>query len=265
VKGISAFVVERSWPGVGVGKKERKLGLRGSPTTEIVCENVKVPADCLIDKEAERLHDRARHARRRPPRHRLAVARHRRRGDRSDPRAPAAQVDAKGRNVSTQPDQWQIADLAADLDAYRFLTWRAAVLRDRGVALQHRGGDGEVKCESRSPTAPRGRRWRSSAQRASDGRPPPNACCATRASPRSTKAPPTSSASSSRAACEPRMSSRETADSGPTPRRRSAATSAAAGAQWRTVGPCRRSRAKSRGVAFFVAIFLGILLVVSAG
>ena len=51
VKGISAFVVERDWPGVSVGKKERKLGLRGSPTTEIVCENVKVPADCLIDKE----------------------------------------------------------------------------------------------------------------------------------------------------------------------------------------------------------------------
>jgi alkylation response protein AidB-like acyl-CoA dehydrogenase len=39
------------WPGVGVGKKERKLGLRGSPTTEIVLENVKVPADCLIAKE----------------------------------------------------------------------------------------------------------------------------------------------------------------------------------------------------------------------
>ncbi len=51
VKGISAFVVEKSWPGVSVGKKERKLGLRGSPTTEIVLEDVVVPADCLIASE----------------------------------------------------------------------------------------------------------------------------------------------------------------------------------------------------------------------
>jgi alkylation response protein AidB-like acyl-CoA dehydrogenase len=45
----------------------------------------------------------------------------------------AGQVDAKGRATSNQPDQWSLADLAADLDAYRFLTWRAAILRDQGV------------------------------------------------------------------------------------------------------------------------------------
>jgi alkylation response protein AidB-like acyl-CoA dehydrogenase len=43
------------------------------------------------------------------------------------------QVDAKGRATATQPDQWSLADLAADLDAYRFLVWRAAILRDNGV------------------------------------------------------------------------------------------------------------------------------------
>jgi alkylation response protein AidB-like acyl-CoA dehydrogenase len=43
------------------------------------------------------------------------------------------QVDSKGRPAATQPDQWTLADLAADLDAYRFLTWRAAILRDQGV------------------------------------------------------------------------------------------------------------------------------------
>jgi hypothetical protein len=35
--------------------------------------------------------------------------------------------------AASQPDQWQFADLASELDAYRFLTWRAATLRDRGI------------------------------------------------------------------------------------------------------------------------------------
>jgi butyryl-CoA dehydrogenase len=133
VKGISAFVVERDWPGVSVGKKERKLGLRGSPTTEIVCENVKVPADCLIDKEGNGFTialDTLDGGRLGIASQSLGIA-----------RAAvdlikghlAAQVDAKGRPTASQPDQWMLADLASDLDAYRFLTWRAAILRDQGV------------------------------------------------------------------------------------------------------------------------------------
>lgn len=133
VKGISAFVVERDWPGVSVGKKERKLGLRGSPTTEIVCENVKVPADCLIDKEGNGFTialDTLDGGRLGIASQSLGIA-----------RAAidlikahlAAQVDSKGRPTASQPDQWTLADLASDLDAYRFLTWRAAILRDQGV------------------------------------------------------------------------------------------------------------------------------------
>ena len=41
-------------------------------------------------------------------------------------------MDHKGRPSASQPDQWELADLAADLDAYRLLTWRAAVMRDNG-------------------------------------------------------------------------------------------------------------------------------------
>ena len=133
VKGISAFVVERDWPGVSVGKKERKLGLRGSPTTEIVCENVKVPADCLVDKEGNGFTialDTLDGGRLGIASQSLGIARAAIELIRTH---LAAQVDAKGRSTSTQPDQWQLADLAADLDAYRFLTWRAAILRDQGV------------------------------------------------------------------------------------------------------------------------------------
>jgi alkylation response protein AidB-like acyl-CoA dehydrogenase len=133
VKGISAFVVERDWPGVGVGKKERKLGLRGSPTTEIVCENVKVPADCLIAQEGQGFTialDTLDGGRLGIASQSLGIARAAVEMIRDH---LAAQVDQKGRSTSSQPDQWMLADLAADLDAYRFLTWRAAILRDQGV------------------------------------------------------------------------------------------------------------------------------------
>ena len=133
VKGISAFVVEGSWDGVSVGKKERKLGLRGSPTTEIVLDNVKVPADCLLDQEGNGFTialDTLDGGRLGIASQALGIA-----------RAAidlvgehlASQKDARGRPSASQPDQWEFADLASELDAYRFLTWRAATLRDRGV------------------------------------------------------------------------------------------------------------------------------------
>jgi alkylation response protein AidB-like acyl-CoA dehydrogenase len=43
-KGITAFIVEREFPGFSVGKKEDKLGIRASSTTELILDNVKVPA-----------------------------------------------------------------------------------------------------------------------------------------------------------------------------------------------------------------------------
>jgi alkylation response protein AidB-like acyl-CoA dehydrogenase len=47
-KGITAFVVERDFPGFGVGKKEDKLGIRASSTTELILENVQVPAKNVL-------------------------------------------------------------------------------------------------------------------------------------------------------------------------------------------------------------------------
>ncbi|HZN40417.1 MAG TPA: acyl-CoA dehydrogenase family protein [Planctomycetota bacterium] len=133
VKGISAFVVEKTWPGVSVGKKERKLGIRASPTTEILLENVKVPADCLIGSEGQGFTialDTLDGGRLGIASQALGIAR----AAIDLIRAHlTTQVDAKGRSTSTQPDQWTFADLAADLDAYRFLTWRAAILRDNSV------------------------------------------------------------------------------------------------------------------------------------
>ncbi|MFN2459274.1 MAG: acyl-CoA dehydrogenase family protein [Candidatus Velthaea sp.] len=51
--GISAFVVERGTPGFSVGKLEKKMGIRGSPTVELSFENCRVPADSLIGPEGD--------------------------------------------------------------------------------------------------------------------------------------------------------------------------------------------------------------------
>lgn len=47
-RGINAFIVEKKWPGVSVGAKENKLGIRGSDTHSISFTDVKVPKENLI-------------------------------------------------------------------------------------------------------------------------------------------------------------------------------------------------------------------------
>jgi alkylation response protein AidB-like acyl-CoA dehydrogenase len=52
-KGISAFLVMRDDPGVGFGRKEDKMGIRGSPTREVVLTGARIPAERLIGAEGE--------------------------------------------------------------------------------------------------------------------------------------------------------------------------------------------------------------------
>ena len=52
-KGISAFILEDSMPGFEIGKHEDKLGIRGSPTTEVICNDVRVPAANRLGEEGE--------------------------------------------------------------------------------------------------------------------------------------------------------------------------------------------------------------------
>jgi alkylation response protein AidB-like acyl-CoA dehydrogenase len=52
-KGISAFLVMRDDPGVEFGRKEDKMGIRGSPTREVVLSGARIPAERLIGREGE--------------------------------------------------------------------------------------------------------------------------------------------------------------------------------------------------------------------
>ncbi len=131
VKGISAFLVERSYPGVGIGKKERKLGIKASPTVEVLLENVRVPKSNLLGEEGKGFVialDTLDGGRLGIASQSLGITRASLDLIREHLRKS---VDAKGRPTASQADQWEMADIAADLDACRFLTWRAALLRDR--------------------------------------------------------------------------------------------------------------------------------------
>ena len=52
-RGISAFVVEKDTPGFSIGKLEHKLGIRASPTGEVILEDVRVPAENMIGEEGK--------------------------------------------------------------------------------------------------------------------------------------------------------------------------------------------------------------------
>ncbi len=52
-KGISTFIVEKDFPGFSIGKKELKMGIRGSATTELVFENCEVPKENLLGQEGK--------------------------------------------------------------------------------------------------------------------------------------------------------------------------------------------------------------------
>ncbi|NLK37428.1 MAG: acyl-CoA dehydrogenase [Epulopiscium sp.] len=53
IKGISAFIVESDRPGFTIGKKERKMGIRGSATCELIFENCRIPKENLLGKEGQ--------------------------------------------------------------------------------------------------------------------------------------------------------------------------------------------------------------------
>src|SRR5699024_1262715 len=52
-KGTSAFIIEKGTPGFSFGKKEKKLGIRSSPTLELIFEDCRVPAENLLGEEGE--------------------------------------------------------------------------------------------------------------------------------------------------------------------------------------------------------------------
>jgi len=131
-KGISAFIVERGTPGLRAGRKEDKLGMRASETTEVILEGCRVPADHLLGEEgagfiaALQVLDAGRIGI-------AALAVGLAQGAFEAARDHAATRRQFGQPIASfQAIQWKLADMAVRIEAARLLTYRAAGLKDRG-------------------------------------------------------------------------------------------------------------------------------------
>ena len=132
-KGIAAFVVEKGTKGFSVGKLERKLGIRGSDTAQLVFQDCRVPAANLLGEagggfklalstlDGGRIGIAAQA---------VGIAR----ACLEDALAYAKEREAFGKKIADfQAIQWKLADMATEVDAARLLTWKAATLRDQGA------------------------------------------------------------------------------------------------------------------------------------
>ena len=130
VKGISAFIVEKDFPGFSIGKKELKMGIRGSSTCELIFENCIVPKENLLGQEGKG----------------FTIAMTTLDGGRVGIAAQALGIaqgafdktvkyvkERKqfGRPISAfQNTQFQLADLKTKIEAARLLVYSAAVAKD---------------------------------------------------------------------------------------------------------------------------------------
>ena len=128
--GISAFIVEKDFPGFFVGKKELKMGIRGSATAELIMENCIVPKENLLGKEGQgfkiamatldggRIGIAAQA---------LGIAE----GAFNETVAYVKERKQFGRPLSKfQNTQFVLADLKARIDAAQLLVYRAALAKD---------------------------------------------------------------------------------------------------------------------------------------
>ena len=131
-RGISAFLIDTQTPGYQVGKKEKKTGLRGSSTTELIFENCRLPADALLG-ELNRGFPIAMDT---LDGGRIGIAAQALGIGRACLEASvkyAREREQFGKPIGQfQAIQWKLADMATRLDAARLLTHRAAWLRDQG-------------------------------------------------------------------------------------------------------------------------------------
>jgi alkylation response protein AidB-like acyl-CoA dehydrogenase len=131
-RGLSAFVVEKGTPGFRAGKKENKLGLRASDTSELIFEDCEIPGENLLGEEGQGFIDSMRIL----DGGRISIAALSLgigRGAYDAARKYVKQRHQFGKAISEfQGIQWKLADMATGLDAARLLTLRAAVMKDAG-------------------------------------------------------------------------------------------------------------------------------------
>src|ERR671921_627922 len=133
-KGISAFVVEKSDPGVSFGAPEKKLGIKGSPTREVYLDNVRIPADRMIGAEGTGFATAMKtldHTRITIAAQALGIAQ----GALDYAKGYVKERKQFGKAIADfQGIQFMLADMAMKIEAARALTYQAAAASERGDA-----------------------------------------------------------------------------------------------------------------------------------
>jgi hypothetical protein len=131
-RGISAFIVEKGTPGFRAGKKENKLGMRASETSEVLFENCRIPADQLLGAEGQgfinalQVLDAGRIGI-------AALAVGLAQGAYEAARSYAFVRTQFGQPIGTfQSIRAKLVDNAVRIEAARLLTYRAAAMKDEG-------------------------------------------------------------------------------------------------------------------------------------
>jgi hypothetical protein len=130
-RGISAFIVEHGTPGMSAGKKENKLGMRASDTSEVIFQNCRVPGDALVGTAGDgfvntlQVLDAGRIGI-------AALSVGLAQGAFEAARGYAAERRQFGQPIAEfQAIRWKLADMATRIEAARLLTYRAAWQRDQ--------------------------------------------------------------------------------------------------------------------------------------
>ena len=132
-QGITGFIVEKGAPGFSVGRLEDKMGIRASPTAELIFEDCFVPAENRLGKEGQgfRIALDAIYAGRTSV---AAMAVGIAQGAFDKALAYAKERKQFGQPIANfQTIQWMLADMATQIDAARLLTYRAAYHQDKGL------------------------------------------------------------------------------------------------------------------------------------
>jgi hypothetical protein len=134
-RGISAFIVDAGTKGMTPGRKENKLGMRASDTSEVLFQDCRVPADQLLGEEGQgfistlQVLDAGRIGI-------AALSVGLAQGAYECARSYALERRQFGQPIAAfQAIQWKLADHATHIEAARLLTYRAAFLKDHGQRM----------------------------------------------------------------------------------------------------------------------------------
>lgn len=149
-KGISAFIVEKDFPGFSVGKHEKKMGLHGSPTAEIVFQDCIVPKENLLGQEGKGF----KIAMQTLDNGRIGIAAQAlgiSEGALAEVKKYVAVREQFGRPIGKfQNTQFTLADMQMGVEIGQLLTYRAAVKKDSDARCSREAAEAKLYCSEKA-------------------------------------------------------------------------------------------------------------------